>query len=54
MRDLYSGIVALRLNINISDDRFGCLSVLSNLHLRDFKIGAFAGGNTMALNKIKI
>ena len=50
--DLYSGIVALRLNIGRSDDIFGCLSVLSNLQLRDFKIGALGDGNAMPLNKI--
>ena len=50
--DLYPGIVSIRFRIFRSADIFGCLSVLSNLQLRDFDIYTSRGGDTMALNKI--
>ena len=50
--DLYPGIVAIRFRVFRSADISGCLSVLSNLQLRDFDISISRGGDTVALNKI--
>ena len=50
--DLYPGIVAIKFKISKAADRFGYLSVLSNLMLRDFDINIRKRADTIALNKI--
>jgi hypothetical protein len=48
--NLYPGIVAIKFRIFKSDRIFGCLSVLSNLQLRDLDLYASGDRDKMALN----
>jgi hypothetical protein len=50
--ELYPGIVAIGIRIYLSADTVGCLSVLSNLQLRDFDISITKDRNRIAFDKI--
>jgi len=50
--ELYPGIVAIGVRILISDDISVCLSVLSNLQLRDVDFSTSEVEDTTMLNKI--